>query len=242
MKKTKITNELKRQLEICKNTEKYNNIIDKILKLDTKEKIINLISKSKVNIIDFKCYIDSYLIKIKDKENKDNYNKIKDKLENSYNEYVNNCCKTEEIKNKLNNPNNVHIHKSCNTTEIKNLIINGIEEDGKIRDFELLDYFETTTLELKDFFDLVEKDLTISELKKIKSFVIKNMNIIKANQFTDVNKYKLSFLINNEVVEVTEEAKEAAISYLKENNIPVINMTYKQAVKRYMYKKTVNKN
>ena len=217
MENKKSIGRLDRQVEICNNKEKYAKIINEILKLNSSIEIINYLSKAKIDIVNFKYYIDSYIINLNNLEDKKEYNRIKNKLEEIYDIYI----------NELNN-----------AYRIKELIIHGIEDNGQIRNFELLDYFESTKLGLNEFLNIIIKNLSVNELRIVKRFVVENSKIIKSRQFTHVD--KLSFLIDGKVESVTIEDEENAISYLKENNIPLMNATYKQAVKRYLKKRLIN--
>ena len=217
MENKKNIGRLDRQVEICNNKEKYAKIINEILKLNRSIEIINYLSKAKIDIVNFKYYIDSYIINLNNLEDKKEYNRIKNKLKEIYDIYI----------NELNN-----------AYRIKELIIHGIEDNGQIRNFELLDYFESTKLGLNEFFNIIIKNLSVNELRIVKRFVVENSKIIKSRQFTHVD--KLSFLIDGKVESVTIEDEENAISYLKENNIPLMNATYKPAVKRYLKKRLIN--
>ena len=217
MENKKSIGRLDRQVEICNNKEKYAKIINEILKLNSSIEIINYLSKAKIDIVNFKYYIDSYIINLNNLEDKKEYNRIKNKLEEIYDIYI----------NELNN-----------AYRIKELIIHGIEDNGQIRNFELLDYFESTKLGLNEFLNIIIKNLSVNELRIVKRFVVENSKIIKSRQFTHVD--KLSFLIDGKVESVTIEDEENAISYLKENNIPLMNATYKPAVKRYLKKRLIN--
>lgn len=217
MENKKSIGRLDRQVEICNNKEKYAKIINEILKLNSSIEIINYLSKAKIDIVNFKYYIDSYIINLNNLEDKKEYNRIKNKLKEIYDIYI----------NELNN-----------AYRIKELIIHGIEDNGQIRNFELLDYFESTKLGLNEFLNIIIKNLSVNELRIVKRFVVENSKIIKSRQFTHVD--KLSFLIDGKVESVTIEDEENAISYLKENNIPLMNATYKPAVKRCLKKRLIN--
>ena len=64
MENKKNIGRLDRQVEICNNKEKYAKIINEILKLNSSIEIINYLSKAKIDIANFKYYIDSYIINL----------------------------------------------------------------------------------------------------------------------------------------------------------------------------------
>ena len=128
------------------------------------------------------------------------------------------------------------------------LIINGIKEgvvvNGVKRDFDLIDYYEITKLNLNKFFNLSSRYLNIDDLHLFRTFVLKygkekriddldlDSKIFGPKFFVGVKFDEHGRVILNSGKEITLSEKEGIISYLKTNKIPVTFITYKLAVRR----------
>lgn len=124
---------------------------------------------------------------------------------------------------------------------LKKLMVEGIKENDKIRKFELLDYCTITKIDIGEFLELVINDLTIPELRIIKSFVKSNLNSYHNTHEIDTTNEKIFYLINGKEIEATKEDKDYVVEYMKENEIPTSDIIYKQALRRYMYFKEEEK-
>ena len=124
-------------------------------------------------------------------------------------------------------------------TKIVDKIINGIEENGEMRQFDLIDYYQMTSLS----FDAVLKikKFNADEMRAFKRFVNKYRDvralyipkIMSEKTEIDCQKDKDGFAIIGTGRIVTEEEKRSIINYLKNKNIPLTNHTYSIAFKRY---------
>ena len=115
-------------------------------------------------------------------------------------------------------------------------IINGIElEDGRKRNFEILDYFLSTKLDFNDFINLYNKNrnIDIESLIAIKTFFAKNKLTNKLNIKQELDGTTI-FMIDDSPYEVSKEEKQAVLNYLRFKDIPLYIKVYKQALKRYV--------
>ncbi len=115
-------------------------------------------------------------------------------------------------------------------------IINGIElEDGRKRNFEILDYFLSTKLDFNDFINLYNKNrnIDIESLRAIKTFFAKNKLTNKLNIKQELNGTTI-FMIDDSPYEVSKEEKQAVLNYLRFKDIPLYIKVYKQALKKYV--------
>lgn len=148
---------------------------------------------------------------------------------------------SELYKEYIKKKNNIDANSIKNINTIKEMIINNVEENNKQKKFELFDYFQLTTLDLREFYELIESDLTHEELKIVKSFVINNINILKERRPLSKTRSKLIYTIDGNIVESTKEDEEDVKQYLKENNIPIIEPLYIQAMRRHIENKVYKK-
>lgn len=148
---------------------------------------------------------------------------------------------SELYKEYIKKKNNIDANSIKNINTIKEMIINNVEENNKQKKFELFDYFQLTTLDLREFYELIESDLTHEELKIVKSFVLNNIHILKERRPLSKTRSKLIYTIDGNIVESTKEDEEDVKQYLKENNIPIIEPLYIQAMRRHIENKVYKK-
>ena len=125
--------------------------------------------------------------------------------------------------------------------EVSIKIRNGIEENGEIRDFDIIDYLSITKVPLS-FAYKISKNTYNEELKK---FAFKHIDAEKYNRYEyDALKtekrivgFKLDSkgrIIEGSGREITDKEKEELIEYLNENDIPINKHTYNAALRRYL--------
>lgn len=148
---------------------------------------------------------------------------------------------SELYKEYIKKKNNIDANSIKNINTIKEMIINNVKENNKQRKFELFDYFQLTTLNLQEFYELIESELTHEELKIVKSFVLNNIHILKERRPLSKTRSKLIYTIDGNIVESTKEDEEDVKQYLKENNIPIIEPLYIQAMRRHIENKVYKK-
>lgn len=100
------------------------------------------------------------------------------------------------------------------------LINNGIEENGKKRDFDLIDYYLNINLSLKNAYDIIVKELNSRDYMKLKIFIRNNLPYSKPNPAV------IKGIIG-------DGKKEEILNYLKQNNIPANMKTYNLVAFRY---------
>lgn len=129
-------------------------------------------------------------------------------------------------------------------TKLANYIKNGIQlEDGTIKEFDLLDFYQLETIPFNNIRGLLnKKDITIDVeiLKTIREFLnryIMQTKITKHSIYMEKN----IIIRNDEEYEITFEEKQKAIEYLEKNNIPLNKCTYKLSLNRVIYEHSTNK-
>lgn len=134
------------------------------------------------------------------------------------------------------------------TKEIKlmvHLLKNGVEENGIIRPFDLIDYYMITKREVNETLKLARLILNPADTQILKLFIKKNDTGSQYNQ-KDIElimkeKVEVNCKKNNNGVSIPgtgelfpEESKIKLIEFLKQNNIQVNRKTYTIAFKRYL--------
>ena len=143
--------------------------------------------------------------------------------------------KEEEYQNKLNN-----IIK-----EIGSRLVNGYEENGVKRKFDIIDYYLITKIPLSNLLSLSEKKLTKQQfylLKKLKTNYknsekynsLEEKEILEGRRIVGIKLDENGKMIEGTGREITIEEKENVMNYLKENEISINRMTYNAALKRYL--------
>ena len=117
-----------------------------------------------------------------------------------------------------------------NFKTIVNGIANGVEENGKVRSYDLLDYSLATNLNFEDFQTLCrEANLRGDKLRKVRAFVAKNMNVGSKKTKTVLDE---KLIIGNK--EISMEEKEYVLSYLKLHHVAFNEKVYMLALRRYL--------
>lgn len=122
--------------------------------------------------------------------------------------------------------------------EIVKLLHIGVEnEDGELRNFNILDYYNIINISPKRLYEItvseLKKEYSDSEIKKFRLFVQKSLNDYKltVKAIMDV---KHSIIVNDEVREITDYDKTNVIGYLKAHNLPLTSDLYSLALKSYL--------
>lgn len=178
---------------------------------------------------------------------KKRFNRLLDVLkeidEDFYNMYIKtvnwqNIEQEQEQQNK-----NFKIHQMI--YEIVNYLKNGIEEDNKLRKFDIVDFYLLYKDDMKEIYTQISKCISIKDdIKLIKNFINENVNSEKI--FADYKKRLVEGIdrINCEKDErgypipytgivIPIEEKISWFEYLENNNIPVTDKTYNAMRKRY---------
>ena len=208
----------------------YKDYVDKNID-DARLMITNFIEGNYYSIND---YCLKYNIK---KEKFDEYLKL---IEENDIELYNKYSAKQEFKR------NQRYAKLCEKNKkIVELIKNGIEEDGKIREFDLLDYYNNTKSSLNDFMTSLNGLLTTEEYRIIKTFISKNQNdkgltpfninqLYNTKTVVGVNFDEKGKIIEGSGREITKEEKQNIISYLNSRQIPITKITYNIAFRRWL--------
>ena len=170
-------------------------------------------------------------------------------------EQFNNYIKSLEINNKelyneyLNKRDDKESEYESNLNrkieELGDGLINGYEENGKKRNFDIIDYFRITSIPLSNILAITNKKLNNKQfylLKKLKTNFLQsekfNSTNIKAimeeKRVVGIQFDKFGKIIEGTGKEITIEEKEKIIKYLEKNNIPFNRMTYNAVLKRYI--------
>lgn len=128
---------------------------------------------------------------------------------------------------------------------IFNFIKNGIEENGVKRDFDLLDYYQLTSMERATFLDIAKRNLKKDDINKILKFLRKYNSSKKLTKSNLEQIFEEKTIVGIEFDEdkrpipgtgrlISKEEKQKIIDYLKENNIPLYDDCYNIALRRYI--------
>lgn len=208
--------------ELKKELEKEKEDLE--LQIYKKNKIlIELFIKSNYeNKYDF-C--NSNFIDIKDFENIVEYCKKYDK--DTYNQYE--AAIVEQNQKEFNK-------KLSLTKTLIYYLQNGIKnENGVVRPFDIIDYHLYIGLSYELLRTVINaKFLTAPELKTVKPFFEKNKNGFnyRTNELNQILELTTITIISG--IKVEQETKELVLDFLKENKVPVNNITYNIALRRYL--------
>lgn len=135
--------------------------------------------------------------------------------------------------------------------EIKNIynhIVNGIETEEGLRDFDMVDYYKLYGKYNNYLIDYIRNNrhkLSTNEIKTLKAFHHLNvlndevLNTKRINDFKETilefncQKDQYGYLIPNSGITISKEEKENMIKYLKDNKIPITNKTTRALINRY---------
>ena len=129
---------------------------------------------------------------------------------------------------------------------IISLLRNGFEEDRIKRNFDIIDYFQITTLSFDDIKKLIKiahqnKDISAEDYGLIAKFIGYNKDSeIEKDIATIYNETRIVNVIRNSEAGVSntletiqDETKDKLIKYLRDNNVPVNYQNYGVALTRY---------
>lgn len=127
--------------------------------------------------------------------------------------------------------------------DIVNKIKNGVLENGKVRNFDPLDYFSETRFDCR-FVLRNLKERNIDGFWKCKKFFERygynqkidkiSNNILNERMIVNVELDRNNKPIPGTGIEITKEIKYGVIDYLEKNNIPLYDIVYYAALKRYI--------
>ena len=122
---------------------------------------------------------------------------------------------------------------------------NGFEENGKKRKFDIIDYYNITSIPLSNIINIASKKLNrkqLYELKKLKTGFLysdkynssEEKAILEEKRIIGVKFDNNGKMIEGSGREITIEEKMNIINYLKQINLSVNRMTYNAVFKRYI--------
>ena len=207
-----------------RNIKKANNVINSFINSDIYD-IVKYCHQNKIDINTFNLYLDI----------------IKENNKDLYNQYIYKCT-TNKHRN--------FIFMLSIARTIINYLKNGIKENGNIREFNLLDYYLLTNINPNTILDVLNKyekddaylfNLFIEKYKDSKLLTtidIKNILNEKDYIYSYINKDDISILNT----EISRKDTLIVLDYLKEHNIPLFDVIYKIALKKYLNEKLILSN
>ncbi len=122
-----------------------------------------------------------------------------------------------------------------------NSIINGVvTEDGRLRNYDVIDYYSNITLSFEEFFNIIKSHLSLNEIRLFKKFCQYNASKEKVliNQFRNTRRIfyaqfdKYGKLIEGSGREIAEEEKAYIENFIKENELPEYQIVYETCIQR----------
>ncbi len=173
--------------------------------------------------IDIKTF-NNYVNIIKNR-NQELYEKYKEKIENNMKQ-------------------NFAINASI-VRKIVSMIKNGVEENGVLRKFDILDYYQNTKLSFDNFTKIAIQICSKQELNLLKRFIKDNSKYTTYTTHIEETIMKEKIEINHRLDKngmpipgtgeiFDDESKIKIINYLRKNNIPLNLKTYNLARRRYI--------
>lgn len=191
---------------------------------EAKKLIEDLISSKKSRSL----YCESN--KISSTKIRENLKLIEEYDKKSYELYINQILQNEANENKNN---------AVLALQMESMIKNGIEEDGYTREFDIVDYYMITKRIPREFIKSAEEGLgsavKISELKRLLNKVYTNVSPLKLDENEILNN-KVLVSVDGQEREITQEEKKNMLKFLKDNDIPQTEYTY-----RIMQLRLINK-
>jgi len=131
-----------------------------------------------------------------------------------------------------------------NIKEVINYITSGIEINNTLKQFTILDYHMIIKQDVNEILKIAHKILNADDLRKLRIFIKKNEVGFKNNYLLKKQILESTYIINMEkdkdgnLIEgtgevVSNETKNRVIDYLLMNKIPLNEITYSIAFKRY---------
>lgn len=226
---------------VCKYKKELNKPVLSDENLIKKEEEINHKARVMITVYNYSGSIDInefcryYGTTIKEFNNAVDIVKISDEI--LYNRYL--------IARK-NNEKAVENYLKNSIVDLSILIKNKVDDNGKLREFDILDYFKTTSLPLNQVLNMSFKYLNRADQKELRD---------KLQRYTKLNVFETSdddikhildevvivgaeFDKRGKMIEgsgtlISKELKEKLISYLRDNGYPINKVTYKALFKRY---------
>lgn len=201
-----------------KNIEEAILIIEEFLNTDL---LLNKFLKIK-NISTNKM---SEYVQILSEENVELYNQYKERVSNA---------KKENYKDLI-----------SKAKQLANYIIFGIEINGDLKQFTILDYHLMSENSYQTILKVAETALNAYEFSRLKDFFEKNKKgfvnnfqlknqVLNSSYVVNVQKDKRGDFIPGTGEEVSAEVKNSVINYLKTNTIPLNDLTFNIALQRYL--------
>ena len=220
-----------RKLEREKRADTLKDILDIYRFEDAKKLIVDYLDNNGNNSIDFYCKTVGIT---KNEFNKD-VEMIKEYSPELYERYFN---KAQSVSA------NRYMALLASIKKLVNYIKNGIEEDGVIREFDVLDYYKATKFSFDDLIKFISDnnnrlDLSNDDIRTIRIFIAKNK---KFKAYTNRKKevfvnstiiMKVKIGDKEELKEFTKDELQAVIDYLEMHKLPVNDKTTNLVCRKY---------
>ena len=220
-----------RKLEREKRADTLKDILDIYRFEDAKKLIVDYLDNNGNNSIDFYCKTVGIT---KNEFNKD-VEMIKEYSPELYERYFN---KAQSVSA------NRYMALLASIKKLVNYIKNGIEEDGVIREFDVLDYYKATKFSFDDLIKFISDnnnrlDLSNDDIRTIRIFIAKNK---KFKAYTDRKKevfvnstiiMKVKIGDKEDLKEFTKDELQAVIDYLEMHKLPVNDKTTNLVCRKY---------
>ena len=220
-----------RKLEREKRADTLKDILDIYRFEDAKKLIVDYLDNNGNNSIDFYCKTVGIT---KNEFNKD-VEMIKEYSPELYEIYFN---KAQSVSA------NRYMALLASIKKLVNYIKNGIEEDGVIREFDVLDYYKATKFSFDDLIKFISDnnnrlELSNDDIRTIRIFIAKNK---KFKAYTDRKKevfvnstiiMKVKIGDREELKEFTKDELQAVIDYLETHKLPVNDKTTNLVCRKY---------
>ena len=220
-----------RKLEREKRADTLKDILDIYRFEDAKKLIVDYLDNNGNNSIDFYCKTVGIT---KNEFNKD-VEMIKEYSPELYERYFN---KAQSVSA------NRYMALLASIKKLVNYIKNGIEEDGVIREFDVLDYYKATKFSFDDLIKFISDnnnrlELSNDDIRTIRIFIAKNK---KFKAYTDRKKevfvnstiiMKVKIGDKEELKEFTKDELQAVIDYLETHKLPVNDKTTNLVCRKY---------
>ncbi len=220
-----------RKLEREKRADTLKDILDIYRFEDAKKLIVDYLDNNGNNSIDFYCKTVGIT---KNEFNKD-VEMIKEYSPELYERYFN---KAQSVSA------NRYMALLASIKKLVNYIKNGIEEDGVIREFDVLDYYKATKFSFDDLIKFISDnnnrlELSNDDIKTIRIFIAKN------RKFTAYTNRKKEVFVNSTIImkvkigdkeelkEFTKDELQAVIDYLETHKLPVNDKTTNLVCRKY---------
>ena len=117
--------------------------------------------------------------------------------------------------------------------DLVNKIEAGVDEGGKLRKFDMFDYYQYTHIDPEKLIADVIKDLTASEMRLIRS-AVGNREYIVSTSVLKLMRSDYQLQVDGGVRFATEEEKEKVYEYFVSHDLPFYTKLFVQALRRCM--------